>query len=85
MSWSIEGPKGRAKAHANVRAEAGENGRSITLEVVLPNGKKVLLNAAGDNEAPRLRPEGRAEQTRSQRPPAGNQSRAARRRAGNTE
>jgi len=49
--WSIYGPKGVARAHAKVREAAGKL-EIVTLDVVLPGGKKVMLNAAGDNEAP---------------------------------
>ena len=48
--WSIEGPKGRAKAHVFARRMLGK-WETVTLDVVLPNGKKVLLNEAGDSEA----------------------------------
>jgi hypothetical protein len=49
--WSIEGPKGRARAHVKARRMMGK-WETITLDVVLPDGKKVLLNEAGGNEAP---------------------------------
>jgi hypothetical protein len=51
--WNIEGPKGRAKAHARAERRQGQ-WQTIVMDVVLPGGKKVLLAAAGDdgNEAP---------------------------------
>jgi hypothetical protein len=49
--WSIEGPNGRARAHVKARRMLGK-WETVTLDVVLPNGKKVLLNEAGGNEAP---------------------------------
>ncbi len=49
--WNIEGPKGRAKAHALSKLRQGK-WETIVMEVVLPDGKKVLLaEAGGENEA----------------------------------
>jgi len=48
--WSIEGPKGRAKVHAFARRMMGK-WETTVLDVTLPNGKKVLLNEVGGNEA----------------------------------
>jgi hypothetical protein len=51
--WTVEGPKGRAKAHARAEWREGK-WETIVMEVVLPGGKKVLLTPTGDdaNEAP---------------------------------
>ncbi len=51
--WIIEGPKGRAKAHALAKRRQGK-WETIVMEVVLSSGKKVLLTEAGDGagEAP---------------------------------
>ena len=44
--WNIEGPKGRAKAHALSKLRQGK-WQTIVMEVVLPSGRKVLLTEAG--------------------------------------
>jgi hypothetical protein len=49
--WSIYGPKGVARAHAKTREAAGET-QIVSLDVKLPDGKKVLLDVAGENDAP---------------------------------
>ena len=45
--WNIEGPKGRAKAHALAKRRQGK-WETVVMDVELPNGKKVLLNEGGD-------------------------------------
>ena len=50
--WNIEGPKGRAKAHAQSKLRQGK-WETVVMEVVLQNGKKVLLaEAGGEDVAP---------------------------------
>jgi hypothetical protein len=52
VHWEIEGPKGRAKAHVQARLTNGRWDTQV-LEVVLANGKKVLLaDTGGANDAP---------------------------------
>jgi hypothetical protein len=51
LRWSIEGPKGRAKAHVLSKKRQGK-WETVALEVTLPSGKKKSLQVVGDNEAP---------------------------------
>ncbi len=56
VRWDIEGPKGRAKAHLKSRL-MGQRWETVTLEVVLANGKKVFLAAdEGGDESPKWVP-----------------------------
>jgi hypothetical protein len=47
LIWHIEGPKGRAKAHVNSRKRQGE-WETVILDVTLPGGKKMPIQAPGD-------------------------------------
>lgn len=53
IRWEVEGPKGRAKAHMHARLD-DNRWEVVTLEVVLANGKKVILSAedGGEDDAP---------------------------------
>jgi hypothetical protein len=46
--WYIAGPKGQAKAHVNARKRQGE-WETVVLEVTLPGGKKIPIQAPGDS------------------------------------
>ena len=52
-SGASRGPRAVARAHVEGPADAGKMGDDQSGRW-LPNGKKVLLNEAGDNEAPRV-------------------------------
>ena len=57
IRWSIEGPKGRAKAHTLVEQRQGQ-WQTVIVEVILTDGKKISIgsDAGGDVAPPFLGP-----------------------------
>jgi len=53
--WNVEGPKGSAKARSLAKRRQGK-WETVLSEVVLANGRKVSLAAAGEDDAPAFEP-----------------------------
>jgi hypothetical protein len=61
MRWDLVGPKGKGKAYVKSRM-IGNKFEIVVIEVVLPDGKKLVLHdEGGGNEAPKFQPPGAAE------------------------